>query len=513
MSWWWGGTPEHDEPPTGGARATHVAVAIVGAGFAGLGAAIALEREGRRDFVVLERSERVGGTWHDNTYPGVACDIPSHLYSYSFAPNPGWSRLFAPGAEIREYLERTADVAGVLDRVVGGTEVLDAAWDAAADCWRITTTRGDWTASALVLACGRLVEPRIPDLPGMGSFDGPIFHTARWRHDVALAGRRVAVVGTGASAIQLVPELEAAGASVTVLQRSAPWVMPRGDHAYDDAELARFLADPEAIAALRDEHYAAGEAMFPQRLGDAAAIAAARARALGHLRAQVADPRMRERLAPDGEIGCRRVLFSDEWYPAIASGRVDLEPSALVGVEDGVLVAASGRRIEADVLVLATGFVTAEQPYASLVRGIGGQTLAEHWSAGMTSHASTVVNGFPNCFIVNGPNASLGHNSSILMIETQLDYVLTALDHLDGRLDGVLAPAAEAEAAYTAAIDEAARETVWLTGGCHNWYVDERTGRLTLLWPGTVAAFREHGAVFDRAAFEPDLVDAPPPSV
>jgi cation diffusion facilitator CzcD-associated flavoprotein CzcO len=528
MTWWSDdaldvGQSEAAEP------ARHVEVAIIGAGFAGIGAAAQLRRSGRESFVVLERAQTLGGTWRDNTYPGVACDIPSHLYSFSFSPNPAWSRVFAPGHEIRDYLERTAAAEGVLDRIVGGAELLDATWDAAADCWRLTTTRGEWSADALVLACGRLVEPALDFSRGadrgeadaaadLGSFSGPIFHTARWRHDVELAGRRVAVVGTGASAVQLVPELAAAGAHVTVFQRSAPWVMPRADRAYSDDELARFRTEPAAIDAVRADAFAAGESMFPQRLGDPAALAGARGRALAHLHAQVADEGLRRILTPDYEIGCKRVLFSDDWYPAIAGGSVDLEPSAFVGVvgggvDDGRLVAASGRRIDADVLIVATGFQTAEQPYARLVHGTGGRSLAEHWAGGMTSVASTVVSGFPNLFVLNGPNASLGHNSSIVMIEAQLQFVLEALAHLDSRGDRVLEATPQAEAAYTAALDAAASSTVWLTGGCRSWYIDERSGRLTLLWPGSATAFSERGAVFDRATFFPDLVDAGLPSV
>ena len=509
MTWW---SDDALDDTTPAVRAPHVEVAIIGAGFAGLGAAIALQRSGRASFVVLERAATVGGTWRDNTYPGVACDIPSHLYSFSFSPNPAWSRVFAPGGEIRDYLERTARDEGIHDRIVGGAELLDATWNAAADYWRLTTTRGEWTSDALVLACGRLVEPALElgdrgaEGNDLGSFTGPIFHSSRWRHDVDLAGKRVAVVGTGASAVQLVPELAAAGARVTVFQRTAPWIMPRGDRAYSDDELARFVDDPAIGAALRDEAFAAGEAMFPQRLGDADALAGARARATGHLHAQVEDARLRRILTPDYEIGCKRVLFSDDWYPAIASGAVDLEPSALVSIEHGELVAGSGRRIEADVLVLATGFHTAQQPYAPLVHGAEGRSLAEHWAGGMTSYASTVVSGFPNLFVLNGPNASLGHNSSIVMIEAQLDFVLDALEHLEQRGDRVLDVRPQAEADYTAALDAAARSTVWLTGGCRSWYVDERTDRLTLLWPGTATAFRERGAVFDRAAFAPDLV-------
>jgi len=517
-----------------------VDIAIVGAGFAGVGAAIALERAGRHDFLVLERADAIGGTWRDNVYPGVACDIPSHLYSYSFLPNPDWSRVFAPGAEIRGYLEHAVEISSVRDRIRLGSALEAAVWDEHAAVWRLTIAptgrsalprggpaqdAGDAAprqrrtetieARALVLAAGRLTEPRIPEVPGLMAFSGPVVHSARWDDALDLGGKRVAVVGSGASAVQLAPEL-ARRSRVVAFQRTPAWVLPRADRAYEPEERARFATDRSLIDAIRQEAYLAGEAMIPQRLGDLDALDWAQARALAHLYAQVPDPALRAALMPAYEIGCKRAVFSDEWYPALASGAIELEASALVEVRPsrgdggGVLVGASGMEHEVDAIVLATGFHAGRQPYARLVAGEHGETLDEHWATGMTSVASTMVSGFPSLFVLDGPNASLGHNSSILMIEAQLDYLLEALGHRDALGGAPLHPTAEAEAEYTARIDAAAAGTVWLTGGCRSWYVDERSGRLTLLWPDSVPAFRERGARFDPADFlVPERCDTP----
>ncbi|WP_240642125.1 flavin-containing monooxygenase [Microbacterium sulfonylureivorans] len=479
---------------------TRVEVAIVGAGFAGLGMAIALRRSGREDFVVLERAASLGGTWRDNTYPGVACDVPSHLYGFASHPNPDWSGTYAQGSEIHAYLERVAAVEGLGDRLRLGTAMQSADWDAEHEVWRVGTSDGTVVADALVLACGRLTEPSIPDIAGLGTFTGPLFHTARWDHAARLGGARVAVVGTGASAVQLVPELARTAAHVTLFQRTPAWIVPRGGTAYTDAERAGFAAEPAGLAGLRADLYAEGEARFASRSGDAAASASARAIALAHLEAHVADPALRAALTPDYAFGCKRVLLSDEFYPAVASDTVTLVPDALASVEGSTLVAADGTRHEADAIVLATGFASTRQPYADLVRGESGATLDGHWSRGMTSFASTVVAGFPNLFVLNGPNASLGHSSSVLMIEEQAAYAVRALD-LRETIGGVLRVQASAEAAYTDEIAAAAASTPWITGGCRNWYVDERSGRLTLLWPGTVDAFRARLARADGSEF------------
>jgi cation diffusion facilitator CzcD-associated flavoprotein CzcO len=486
---------------------TRVEVAIVGAGFAGIGTAIALQRSGRDDFVLLERAATVGGTWRDNTYPGVACDVPAHLYGLASHPNPGWSGTFATGAEIHAYLEGVVESEGLRDRLRLRTPMRSAQWDAGQGVWRIGTGSPHGggpaetiVADVLVLACGRLTEPAIPRIAGLDQFPGPRFHSARWDHSADLAGARVGVAGTGASAVQIVPELARTAAHVTLFQRTAPWIVPRGGDAYSEDDRARFVADPAALEALRADLYAEGEARFASRSGDSAAAAEAEAVARTHLERHVADPALRAALTPDYAFGCKRVLLSDDFYPAVASSAVSLVPAALTAVEGSTLVAADGSRHEVDALVLATGFASTRQPYADLVVGEQGVSLAEHWSAGMTSFASTVVAGFPNLFVLNGPNASLGHSSSVLMIEEQAGYIARVLDARGGR---VLRVDPDAERSYTDEIAQAAASTRWMTGGCRNWYVDERSGRLTLLWPGTVDAFRARLARADGSEFLP----------
>ncbi len=475
---------------------TRVEVVIVGAGFAGIGMAMTLRRAGIDSFVVLERAASLGGTWRDNIYPGVACDVPSHLYGFASHPNPDWSAVYAPGDEIRAYLERVAADEGI--EPLFETPLLGAEWDAAAELWRVHTGGahpGEIEADALVLACGRLTEPSIPDIPGLETFPGPLFHSARWDRSADLAGKHVAVVGTGASAVQIVPELARTG-DVTLFQRTPAWIVPRNAQTYSPEERARFATRPDELARLRHELDAEGEARFASRSGDPDAAEAAASIARAHLEAHVSDPVLRAQLTPDYAFGCKRVLLSDDFYPAVGSDRVHVEPSALAAVEGRALFSANGTRHEVDALVLATGFASTRQPYADLVRGENG-TLADHWSSGMTSFGSTVVSGFPNLFVLNGPNASLGHTSSVLMLEEQAAYAVRVL----ASRSGVLRVDPAAEQAYTNEIDRAAASTPWITGGCRNWYVDDRSGRLTLLWPGTVAAFRARLAAADGSEF------------
>ncbi|NIZ91136.1 flavin-containing monooxygenase [Kineococcus rubinsiae] len=488
--------PPPAAPPS--AEEQEVDVVVVGAGFAGLGTAVQLARRGRESFVVLERAAELGGTWRDNTYPGVACDIPSHLYSFSFAPKPDWSRVFAPGAEIQEYLRDLARDEGVLPHLRTGADVLAADWDGAR--WRVRTTVGTWRARALVVAVGRLSEPRFPVLPGLAGFGGEVVHSSRWRDAGPLAGRRVGVVGTGASAVQLVPALAREAAGVVVFQRSAPYVVPREDRPYSAAERAAFSADPSLAQRLRAELFDRFDEGIAARRESGPEVAELRRRALDHLAAQVPDAGLRAALTPDYEVGCKRVLLSDDYYPTLQRADVVLEPAALQRLEPGVAVAANGARHELDALVLATGFLSTTPPFAARVRGRGGLTLAEHWAQGMVSFASTVVHGFPSMFVLDGPNASLGHNSAVHMIETQIGYLLGALDHL-ARDPAPLEVTRDAERAYTAEVDELSAATVWLRGGCRSWYVDERSGRQTLLWPASGRSFAERNGTFDPAPF------------
>ncbi|GAC66439.1 flavin-containing monooxygenase [Gordonia soli] len=489
--------------------AQDVDVAIVGAGFAGIGMATQLARRGRESFVLLERADAVGGTWRDNVYPGIACDVPAHLYSFSFRPAGDWGSVFPSGADIRDYLQRTVDDEGLNPHIRLRCELLDAHWDADTGRWYLVTGTGLVRARVFVMAVGRLSEPRMPEVEGLDSFTGEIVHTAQWRPDVAVAGARIGVVGTGASAIQLIPHLAADAEELVVFSRTAPYVVPRNDRVYTEDERDE-LRDPTAASALRERLLTDADKAFRQRLGLHPEIDEIRDRALGHLAAQVPDARLREILTPDYEIGCKRILLSDDFYPTLLRSDVVFEASALDSVVESKARAQSGNTYDLDILVMATGFEASRPPAAGRIRGCDGLLLADHWADGMVSYASTSVSGFPNMFVLDGPNAALGHNSAIYMIETQLDYVLGAVDFLSRDAESSLEVSASAEVEYTREIDERSASTVWMTG-CGSWYVDPRSGRLTLLWPGTAVSFRERNGVFDPGPYRVTTVGADRP--
>ncbi len=477
-------------------------IAIVGAGFAGLGLGIHLARRDKESFVILERGQQVGGTWRDNTYPGVACDIPSHLYSYSFRPPADWSQIYADGAEIHQYLQACVVDEGLAPNIRLGTDVQSMRWDPAAHRWNLRTTAGDVRARFLVVAAGRLSEPKVGDFPGLAEFRGPVCHTSRWDDRVQLGGRRVAVIGTGASAVQLLPSLADIADQLVVFCRSAPYVLPRDNRHYTETERAEFRSDPDLARGLREQLFAEAELGITSRHGIHPDIDLLRDRAMNHLAVQVRDPELRRRLTPDYVIGCKRVLLSDDFYPTVLRDNVVLEPSGLDRVAGSIAIAASENAYEVDAIILATGFQSTRPPFAERITGRDSSVLASRWSTGMTSYASTVVHGFPSMFVLDGPNASLGHNSAIHMIETQLEYVLGALNYLAHTGESTLEVTREAEATYTSFIDDRARSTVWLQGGCRSWYLDERSGRLTLLWPDTAESFRDRNGVFDPLPFQ-----------
>lgn len=477
----------------------HRRVVVVGAGFAGLGAAMRLAESGEHSFTVLEQAAEIGGTWRDNVYPGVACDVPSHLYSFSFAPRTDWSRRYAEGPEILRYLRSCAETPGVRERLRTGTGLREARWSQQRGLWELSTTTGALTAEFLVLATGRFNEPHIPAMTGLADFAGPIMHTARWRSGMELAGRRVGVVGTGASAVQLVPELVAAGAAVTVFQRSAPWVIPKADTAYSASEQELFARWDAARRAHRQEIFAELDRGFPARLRGSAENTELRDRALRHLHEQISEPKLRARLTPDYAIGCKRVLLSDAWYPALSSGSVTVEDSALASLSPTTATAESGNQHRLDALVLATGFQASRPAIAQRVRGRLGVLLSDHWEQGMSSYASTAVSGFPNSFLLGGPNAALGHNSALTMLETQINHLLSALEQLPP--GSICEVRGAAERGYTAMLDSRAAQTVWTAQGCSSWYRDPATGRVTLLWPGSAAEYSRRYAKFDPAAY------------
>lgn len=478
----------------------HVRVAVVGAGFAGLGLAIRLRQRGITDFVVLERGDDVGGTWHDNTYPGCRCDVPSHLYSFSFAPNAEWSQSFSPQPEIEAYLRRVARENGVIEQIRLNTELTGAQWDEAAGLWRIETTAGSWTADVLAPAVGALSEPSIPALPGLDTFPGTVFHTARWNHDHDVTGERVAVIGTGASAIQVVPQIQPKVARLEVFQRTAPWILPRRERSFTRLEKRVFKALPAAQKLVRAgiywgrELYVLGFTSRPDLMSVAERIARK------HLADQVPDPVLREKLTPTFRIGCKRILLANDYYPALMQDNADVVTDAIERVTPTGIVTSDGREREVDTIVFGTGFQVTSPPVAPRIVGVGGRTLADAWAGGMQAYLGTTVAGFPNMFFLVGPNTGLGHSSMVFMIESQVAYVLDALRHLD-RAGGTLDVRPDVQAAYNDRLQEKLTDTVWTNGGCVSWYLDP-SGRNTTLWPEFTWKYRWATRKFDPEAYD-----------
>ncbi|MFC7492838.1 MULTISPECIES: flavin-containing monooxygenase [unclassified Nocardioides] len=484
----------------------HVDHLIVGAGFAGLCAAIKLQEDGERDFLVVEQGAEVGGTWRDNTYPGAACDVPSQLYSFSFAPNPEWSRSFSPQPEIQAYLRKVAAESGTLDRFVFDTTFDDAAWDDAAGRWtaRITGPQGTRTISArtLVVGAGGLSAPRMPDIEGIETFQGELFHSARWDHSVDLRGKRVAVIGTGASAIQIVPEVQKVAAHLDVYQRTAPWVITRSDRAYTRLERAAMRRLPAVQSLYRTATYWSREALVPGLTVDSHLSAPVKAVARQNLRRGVADPALRERLTPHFELGCKRILISNDYYPAVASDNVDLVTDPIAKVTGDAVVTADGVERPIDVLVVATGFWTTELPVTEHITGTAGRTLADVWrEGGMAAYKGTTVPGFPNLFVLVGPNTGQGHTSMVFIIESQIAYVRDAIRTMRERGWAAVEPRRGAFRRWNAGLQRRMGRTVWTRGGCQSWYLDEH-GRNTTLWPKATFTFRRQLARFDADAYD-----------
>jgi len=481
-------------------RVRHVRVAIVGAGFSGLGMAIKLKQAGLDDFVVLERGDDVGGTWRDNTYPGAACDVPSHLYSFSFAPNPHWSRTYSPQREIRDYLRRAADRFGVRPHIRWGHEMCDASWDAAAQQWRITTARGQFAARVLVLGNGPLAEPSIPAIPGLDRFAGTLFHSARWDHGHDLTGQRVAVIGTGASAIQFVPQIAPSVGRLALFQRTPPWIVPRLDRPISGRRRTLFRAAPIAQRARRTAIY------WQRELGALALVyrppmmKAAEKIARAHLEAQVADPALRAKLTPSYTMGCKRILLSDDFYPALTRDNVEVVTDHIREVRAQSIVTEDGVERPIDTIILATGFHVTDNPIYQRVHGRDGRALTDVWREGPSAYLGAAVAGFPNLFIMIGPNTGLGHTSMVFMIESQLAYILDCLRVMDRRGLGTVDVRPDAQDAYNGELQRRMRRTVWASG-CASWYL-AANGRNTTLWPGFTWEYRLRTRRFDPKNYD-----------
>ncbi len=475
---------------------------VIGAGFAGLCAAIKLDEAGEHDFLVVERAADVGGTWRDNTYPGAACDVPSQLYSFSFARNPDWSRSFSPQPEIQAYLQRVARESGVLDRFRFGTDVHDARWDDDAQRWVTTTSTGRYVSRTLISGAGALVEPRLPDIEGIDSFQGEVFHSARWDHDADLAGKRVAVIGTGASAIQIVPEIAKVTGHLDVYQRTAPWVLPRHERPYTAVERSLFRRLPALQKLYRAgiywgrETWVAGFAVEPRLFAPVEKLARR------HIGREISDPALREKVTPDFRMGCKRILQSNRYYPTLDRDDVDLVTDPIAKVTGDAVVTADGVERPVDVIVVATGFQTTDPPISHRVHGRHGCSLAETWAtSGMMAYKGSAVHGFPNYFSIVGPNTGLGHSSMVFVIETQVGYVRDALRTMRAEGWAEVEPSADAQRTWNADLQRRMGRTVWNTGGCSSWYLDDH-GRNTLLWPRTTVTLRRQLTRFDPGAYD-----------
>ncbi|HEY6762874.1 MAG TPA: NAD(P)/FAD-dependent oxidoreductase [Baekduia sp.] len=494
-------TPTSPTAHVNGTRPRHVRVGILGAGFGGLGAAIRLIQRGERDFLVFERAADVGGTWWANTYPGCQCDIPSHLYSFSFAPNPNWTRTYPKQPELRDYLRSTAEKFGVYDKIRLNTAVTAAVWDAENSWWKVETTNGDYTADVLIAAPGPLSEPSIPDLPGLDTFAGTVFHTARWNHDHDLRGRRVAVVGTGASAIQAVPEIAQQVSHLDVVQRTPPWVVPHRDRPITRAERLLYRAFPPLQRMVRAGVYFSRELLVPGLVHRPRLLKLVEKVARKHIADQVPDPELRAKVTPSYTIGCKRILPSNKWYPALGRDNVELVTGGIAEVRPNGYVTTDGTLHEVDTIIFATGFYVTDIPLANIVTGAAGERLADVWHRSPQAYRGTAMAGFPNLFLLVGPNVGLGHNSIVFMIEAQLNYVMGALDAMRERGAGRVEVRRDALEAYNDRLQAKMGDTVWNTGGCASWYIDAN-GKNTTIWPDFTFTFWKQTREFDPVAYE-----------
>jgi cation diffusion facilitator CzcD-associated flavoprotein CzcO len=461
--------------------------------------AIRLKQQGIEDFVILERSHEVGGVWRDNSYPGCACDVQSHLYSFSFAPNPNWSRSYSPQPEIHSYLRDCADRFGIRPHIRFGHTVLEARWEDGPQRWHIETSGGAFTADVFVSAAGALSDPAIPQLPGIEKFQGKTMHSARWDHDYPLTGRKVAVIGTGASAIQFVPRIQPQVGKLVIFQRTPPWVLPRRDRALSPRMQWVYEHVPGVHRLTRWLIYALRELlvygfMYPWILELVQRVA------MRHLEQSIPDPELRAKLTPDYSLGCKRVLLSDDYLPSLNHANVQLVTERIREVREHSIVTADGTEHEVEAIIFGTGFQVQEPPIARVIRGRHGHTLAEAWGSTMTAHLGTTVSGFPNFFMLMGPNTGLGHSSVVLMAESQIEHVLNALRYIEGRNLAAVEPTPEAQAEFVRYVDSRMTGTVWTQGGCSSWYLDA-TGRNSTLWPGSISSFKRRVEPFEPSEY------------
>ena len=468
-------------------------IVIIGGGFAGLGTAIRLRQAGIDDFEILERSDDLGGTWRDNSYPGCAVDVESHLYSYSFAPNPDWSHVYSPQEEIWAYIRRCADEYDVTSRIRFGHEVTGAAWDEARQLWSIETSAGDVEAEVLISGMGPLSHPALPDIPGVESFAGPCFHSARWNHDHDLAGERVAVIGTGCSAAQLIPEIQPRVGRLLVFQRTPAWTLPRMNRRITRVERSLYRRLPALQRLARTRQYVRREGLAfllhkPARMRGLEALMRLR------LRRHVRDPDLRAKLTPTYRIGCKRIVISDDYHRTLTRPNVDVVTSGIREIRPSSIVTEDGVEHPIDTIIFATGFGVMQ--VADPLRGRDGVPLAERWAPRREAYLGTTVAGYPNYFMLVGPNTATGHTSVLLYVEAQIEYIIESLKHLERHRLSSLDVRPEVQAGFNDDLRRRLDGTIWTAGGCQSWYLDA-DGGTSAIWPGYTREFRRALRTFD----------------
>lgn len=464
-------------------------ILIIGTGFGGLATAYHLKQSGEEDFILVERKADVGGVWRDNSYPGCACDVQSHLYSFSFAPNADWSREFSPQAEIHAYLQQCAQDFGLLPHIRFNHDVTRMDWQEDAGEWVVQTSQGEFRAGHVVGAFGSLSDPDIPKVNGIENFKGQVFHSATWPRNFSARGKRVAVVGTGASALQFIPVIQPDVADMHVFQRTPPWVMPRHDGPIGSLTRASYRRLPLLMQAERLKIYAQRESfalgfMYPKLMQQAQKTA------LKHLQSAVKDPVLRRKLTPDYTLGCKRILISNSYYPALAQRNVEVVTDGIASVTADSVVGRDGKERKVDAIIFGTGFKTKDLPFAHYIHDDKGRTLAEYWAGSPKAYMGTSIHGFPNLYLLHGPNIGLGHTSVVYMLEAQAEHIAGVIQLARRKGFDIVEPTARAQQAFVDKIAEDMKGTVWVAGGCASWYLDS-TGRNSSLWPGFTFAYRK----------------------
>ncbi|WP_057391923.1 flavin-containing monooxygenase [Ralstonia solanacearum] len=485
-------------------------IAIIGTGFAGLGMAIRLKQHGIDDFLVFEKADTVGGTWRDNHYPGCACDVQSHLYSFSFAPNPDWSRMYSPQPEIRAYLERCTDRFGVRPHVRFNHELNRAAFDDAAGVWTLEMADGRrYRARTLISGMGGLSRPSWPSIPGIETFRGTAFHSQQWEHGYDLRGKRVAVIGTGASAIQFVPQIAPKVGRLDLYQRTPPWILPKPDREVSRAERWLFRHLPFTQKLVRSGIYWMLESRVLGFVLHPKLMKAVEGMARRHIQRHIPDPALRDKVTPDYTIGCKRILISNDYYPALARPNVDVVTTGVARIEPHAIVDTDGTRREVDCLIFGTGFHATDPFPRGVLLGSQGVDIVDAWGMGAQAYLGTTVAGFPNFFMVVGPNTGLGHSSMVFMIESQAAYIVDALQSMRAHNVATIDVRPDVQRRFNDRIQKQLSHAIWSAGGCVSWYLDPKSGKNTTLWPGFTWQFRRATAHFRLADYRTRAVPSP----